>query len=243
MHLTTDAIICSARHHSEHGVIARLLTPDDGLLAGYVRGGRSTRMRPILIPGNSVSATLRSRSEDQLASLSVELTHSRGPLLSEPLAAAAIDWASTLTSASLPEGQAFPQIYSALSGLLAAIELSPAARGWAAALARYELLLLQSLGFGLALDCCTVTGSTQDLAFVSPKSAAAVSRAAASGYEARLLPLPAFLLDGSMATLEQALDGLRMSGHFIETRLFDTRRDTLLAVRERLIDRLQRAIT
>jgi DNA repair protein RecO (recombination protein O) len=243
MHITTDAIVCSVRHHGEHGVIARLFTPDDGLLAGYVRGGRSTRMRPILMPGNAVSATFRSRSEDQLASLTVELVHSRGPLLSEPLAAAAMDWATTLTAAALPEGQGFPALYSALSGVLAAIELSPAARGWAAALARYEVLMLQSLGFGLALDHCTVTGSTDDLAFVSRKSAAAVSRSAAIGYEARLLPLPAFLRDGSMATLEDAMAGLHLSGHFIETRLFETRRSDLLAVRERLIDRLQRAIT
>ena len=60
--LSTEGIVCSVRHHGEHGAIARLLTPDDGLVAGYVRGGRSRRMRPILIPANLVQAEFRART-------------------------------------------------------------------------------------------------------------------------------------------------------------------------------------
>ncbi|MFM6853821.1 MAG: DNA repair protein RecO C-terminal domain-containing protein, partial [Sphingopyxis sp.] len=99
--------------------------------------------------------------------------------------------------------------------------------------------------FGLSLDCCIVTGTSDDLAYVSPKSAAAVSRQAAQGYEARLLPMPIFLRDGGMPSLADALAGLALSGHFIEQRLFERRsgrRDNLVAVRERMLARLQRAI-
>lgn len=120
-------------------------------MAGYIRGGRSRRMRPVLIAGNVVKADFRARTEEQLASLSVELAHSRAPLMAEPLAAAAIDWVTTLTSVALPEGHAYPPLYTGLSGLLDAIEFSPVASGWAGALVRYETLVLAQLGYGKAL--------------------------------------------------------------------------------------------
>ena len=118
MRVETRAIVCSVRAHGEHGAIARLLTPDHGIQAGYVRGGRSRRLRPVLIPGNIVQAEFRARSEEQLAQLGVELSASRAPLHAEPLAAAAIDWSCALTSAVLLAGQPCPPLYEALDGLL-----------------------------------------------------------------------------------------------------------------------------
>ncbi len=146
MRLESLAIICAVRPHGEHGAIVRALTPGDGIQAGYVRGGRSRRLRPVLVPGNLVQAEYRARTDEQLPHLSAELVASRGALLGEPLAAAAIDWATALTAATLPEGLAYPKLYEALDGLLAAIEAAPSARIWAAALVRYELLLLAELG-------------------------------------------------------------------------------------------------
>ena len=88
--LITSGIVCALRAHGEHGAVARLLTPDHGLVAGYVRGGRSRALRPVLLPGNTVQAELRARTEAQLAYLTAELVHSRAFLLGEPLAAAAL---------------------------------------------------------------------------------------------------------------------------------------------------------
>lgn len=149
MHLVTQAIICAVRPHGEHGAIVRALTPGEGIQAGYVRGGRSRRLRPVLMPGNLVQAEYRARTEEQLAQLAVELAHSRALMLAEALPAAAIEWSCALTAAALPEGQAYPRLYQALDGLLSAIEAAPSAKGWAAALVRYELLALSELGFGL----------------------------------------------------------------------------------------------
>jgi DNA repair protein RecO (recombination protein O) len=149
MHLVTQAIIVAVRTHGEHGAVVRALTPADGVQPGYVRGGRSRRLRPVLLPGNLVQAEYRARSEEQLAQLSVELVHSRAPMLAEALPAAAIDWATALAAVALPEGQAYPRVYDALDGLLSAIEAAPSAKGWSAALVRYELLVLAELGFGL----------------------------------------------------------------------------------------------
>ncbi len=240
--LLTSAIVCAVRPHGEHGAIARLLTPDNGLVGGYVRGGRSRAIRPILMAGNIVQAAFRARTEEQLASLTVELAHSRAPLLAEPLPAAAIDWSCALTSAALPEGTPYPALYQALDGLLSAVEAAPAARGWAVALVRYELLLLAELGFGLDLSRCAASGRTDDLAFVSPRSAAAVSRDGALGYEPLLLPLPSFVVTGGEADWPAIVDGLRLTGFFLERSVLTDRRADVLAARERLVERLKRAV-
>ncbi|MEA3000220.1 MAG: repair protein RecO [Sphingomonadales bacterium] len=241
MRIETRAIICAVRPHGEHGAIVKALTPADGLQPGYVRGGRSRRLRPVLVPGNVVRAEYRARTAEQLAQLAVELIDSRAPLLSEPLAAAAIDWATALTATALPEGQSCPRLFEALDGLLAALEAAPAARGWGAALVRYELLLLAELGFGLDLAECAATGATGDLAFVSPKSGRAVSRAGAGDYRDRLFRLPPFLIEGGAAGWGDIFDGLRITGHFLARDLLIERQAEVLPARERLVDRLKRA--
>jgi DNA repair protein RecO (recombination protein O) len=240
MHIAAQAIVCAVLPHGEHGAIARLMTPEDGLQPGYVRGGRSRRLRPVLLPGNLVQAEFRARTEEQLAGLTVELVHSRGQLLGEALAAAAIDWTTALTATALPEGQGYPRLYEALDGVLSAIEHAPSARGWTAALVRYELLLLAELGFGLDLSRCVATGTADDLAYVSPKSAGAVSRAAGEGYADRLLRLPGFLADGGEAGWPDLFDGLKLTGFFLDRDVLTERRQTVLAARERLVTRLKR---
>jgi DNA repair protein RecO (recombination protein O) len=239
--LTATAIICAVRAHGEHGAIVRALTQEAGLLPGYVQGGRSSRMRPVLIPGNVVRASFRARTAEQLASLSVELVQSRGPLLGEPLPAAAIDWACAFTAATLPEGHPYPALYSALEAVLDAVEAAPAARGWAVALVSYELLVLAELGFGLDLSECAVTGAKQGLAYVSPRTGRAVSVEGAGAHAQRLLPLPAFLVEGGEAGWPDILTGFTLTGHFIAHNLVDRRHADILAARERLIERLKRA--
>ncbi|HTI30598.1 MAG TPA: recombination protein O N-terminal domain-containing protein [Sphingomonas sp.] len=148
MHIRADAIVCAVRTHGENGTIVRLLTREDGLLAGYVRGGRSRRLRPVLMPGNKVVAELRARVDTQLPGLTVELIESRAPLLAEPLPAAAIEWITVLSATALPEGQPYPSVYDALEAMIATIAFSPAARAWAGVLARFERGLLTALGYG-----------------------------------------------------------------------------------------------
>lgn len=242
MHLLADAIVLATRTHGEHGVVARALTRADGVQPGYVRGGRSRQLRPVLQPGNIVRAEWRARTTDQLAALTVELVRSRASLHAEPLAAAAIEWVTALPAVALPEGQPYPHLYNGLCAMLDAIEAASAARGWAGALVRYELLVLAELGFGLDLSACVVTGAAEDLAYVSPRSGGAVARAAATGYERQLLPLPAFLRDGGPADGAAILDGLRLSGHFLARDVMIDRRAEPLAARERLVDRLKRAV-
>ena len=241
MHLTTSAIVVALRPHGEHGAVVRMMTPEQGLVAAYVRGARGRRLRPILIPGNQVEAVLSARTDEQLAQCQVELVHSRAPLLTEPLPAAAIDWACALTATVLPEGQPYPRLHAALDGLLAAVEAAPAASGWGAGLVRYELLLLAELGFGLDLDSCAASGSTQELVAVSPRSGRAVSAREAKPYEGSMLPLPAFVREGGPGDWPSILDGLKLTGHFLMRDLVTDRSAPVAEARARLVDRLRRA--
>lgn len=241
MNIETPAIVCALRTHSEHGAVVRLMTPDDGLQAAYVRGARGRRMRPVLVPGNQVQARLRSRTEDQLAHAEIELSHSRAPLLSEPLPAAAIDWVTVLTAVGLPEGQPYPRVYRALDALLALIEAAPSALGWASQLVRYELLVLAELGFGLDLESCAVSGSNDDLVAVSPRSGRAVSAAEAEPYAGKLLVLPRFVREGGSASWNEIRDGLDLSGHFLMRDVLTGRSAGLAEARSRLTERLLRA--
>src|SRR5688572_2841603 len=241
MRIETPAIVCALLNHGEHGAVVRLMTPEHGLQAAYVRGARGRRMRPVLIPGNLVQARLSSRTDTQLAHAELELAHSRAPLLGEPLPAAAIEWATALTATALPEAQPYPRLYSALDALLAAIEAAPSASGWGAALVRYELLLLAELGFGLDLDSCAVSGSTDNLVAVSPRSGRAVSAAAAEPYSGKLLPLPRFVREGGQASWSDIAHGLDLTGHFLMRDLLTQKSAVLGEARSRLVERLRRA--
>ena len=241
MRIETRAIVCALRSHGEHGGVVRLMTPEHGLQAAYVRGARGRGMRPVLIAGNVVEARLASRTDTQLPQAVIELLHSRGPLLSEPLPAAAIEWATVLTATALPESQPYPPLYAALEALLDAVEAAPSASGWGSALVRYELLLLAEMGFGLDLESCAVTGVSDDLVAVSPKSGRAVSAVQAEPYSGKLLPLPAFVRDGGQAPWKDILEGLDLTGHFLARDVLTDRARPVWEARSRLVERLRRA--
>ena len=148
MHVRAPAIVCATRAHAEVGVIVRLLTVDHGLIGAYVAGGRGRHLRPVVIPGNLVETELHSRAEGRMPSARLELVASRGPWLSEPLAASAIAWVTALTASTLPERHAYPALHAALEAALDAICQAPSARGWVPGLLSYEALLLRELGYG-----------------------------------------------------------------------------------------------
>jgi DNA repair protein RecO (recombination protein O) len=163
MLIETRAIVCSSRLHGEHGAVVRLMSPDQGMMVGFVRGARSRTMRPLLIASNEVAAAFTLRHPDQMASLQLELIQSRGPIMGEPLSAAALDWVTALPTATLPENHPYPSIFAALDGVIRAIEAAPSARRWAVALVQYEQLILAELGFGRAADGASVNADWTDL--------------------------------------------------------------------------------
>ena len=164
MDLSTPGIVCAVLRHGEHGAVVRLLTPDHGLLAGYVRGGGSRRLRPVLQAGNGVLARLVARVDTQLAAATVELVRPRSTIAATRLGSAGLEWLTALTATALTEREPHPRLYDALDGLLEAMMLGAAPGQWLAGLVRYELLLLGQLGFGLDLSApARRPGATADL--------------------------------------------------------------------------------
>jgi DNA repair protein RecO (recombination protein O) len=235
VHLSATALVLTALPHGEHGAVVRFLTPADGVQAGYVRGGRSRKFRPVLQPGNVVAVELRSRVDEQLAAATVELVASRAALAFDRVHAAATEWLTTLTAAALGEGQPFQRLHAALDALCAGMAAGASGVQSLAGVARYELLLLAELGFGLDLDSCAATGSRDYLAYVSPRSSQAVSAAAGEPYRTRLLPLPALLRDpGAPADWTGVRDALTTTGWFLERDVLTGRQASLLPARARL---------
>jgi DNA repair protein RecO (recombination protein O) len=189
------------RPHGETSAIIEVFTAEHGRHSGVVRGGASRRMAATLQPGSQVQVVWRARLDDQIGSFTVEPVQSRAAALSDRLALAGLNAVCAMLHVALPEREAHPAIYRHSTRLLDALQ----AGTWPADYLRWEAALLEELGFALDLSRCAVTGSREDLAYVSPKSGRAVSRAAAGDWAARLLPLPPVMLG----------QGFAITGHFL----------------------------
>ena len=238
MEFTDDGIVLSARAHGETSAVAEILTPHHGRWAGLVYGGQGRAKTPLLQPGNGVRATWKGRLDDSLGFFTLELTQARAAsLMQDRLSLAALTAACAVAGATLPERQAHARIYHTLRILFDHLDDIDI---WPALMARWELGLLAELGFGLTLDKCAATGARENLIYVSPKSACAVSADAGEPYKDRMLPLPAFLRDPAAdATISDAVAGLGTTGHFIETRILHIANQELPDARRRLLDLLQ----
>lgn len=217
-------LVLSRRRHGESASVVAVLTAGHGRHAGLLRGLRSTRAIDL---GARVDAVWRARLAEHLGHWRLEAM-GPGPavLLDDPTALAALVAACALLDAALPEREPFPELFLATEGLFDAI--ATGLPGWAGALVRWELGLLRTLGYGLDLERCAVTGAEAGLSHVSPRSGRAVCAAAAAPYADRLLPLPDFLRvpADSPSPMRQApppdqvLAGLALTGHFLESRVF-----------------------
>lgn len=220
MILQDEALVLTLLPHGEHGAVVRFLTFDNGLRAAYVPGARGRTKRALLHPGNRVALTLKARGEAALPTASLELVQSRALLAFGLETAAGLAWLAELTATALTEAVPHARLANALDALLGG--MAAQSPDWGATLARYERILLEDTGFGLDLATCAMGGPADDLAFVSPKTGRAVSRGQATGqaWEAQLLPLPAFLMDGGVAGAADVAAGLRLTGHFVARHWF-----------------------
>lgn len=236
MSFDDQGIILEARAHGETAAVAHIFTAQHGACAGLVYGGQGRRMRPVLQPGNEVKLDWKGRG-DSLGHFTLELTRARaGEAMGERLSLAALAAAAALARAVLPEREAHERSYVALGVLLDHVGEPEI---WPALMARWELGLLSELGFGLTLDRCAATGARDNLIYVSPRSACAVSRAAGDPYKDKMLPLPAFLKDGKEASPADAVDALTTTGYFIETRILHLSNRELPEARKRILEMLK----
>ena len=178
MEFTDEAVVLAARAHGDTGAVVDLLTREHGRRMAYVAGGASRRMKPFLQPGARVEVELRARTADQLGSARLEPV-GEGPsaLFDDALALLGLSSAAAVAQAALPEREAHPGAFLAFEALTSALALRDL---WPAVYVRFESGLLEELGFGLDLASCAVTGTVDDLAWVSPRTGRAVSAAISS---------------------------------------------------------------
>lgn len=233
MEWTGEALLIGVRRHGESSVIAEAMVAGRGRYAGLIRGGRSPKLSATLQPGNTVQLTWRARLEDHLGMFTVELLQARAAGLIADRKRLYLSQLVCEHLHLLPERDPHDRL---LGMALDLIDRDPDA----AALARFELALLDDLGFGLDLDICAATGTTEDLTHVSPKSGRAVSRDAAEPYKDRLLPLPSFLNARGNASPDDLRAAFRLTGHFLHAHLWSARNIDPPATREPLIEMLVR---
>jgi len=238
MEWTAPGIVLDARPLGEGGAVVTLLTEEHGRHAGLVKGGASRSRAATWLPGNLVEARWVARLSEQLGAMSGELVHPTAALaMEDPLGLALLASACAVAAEALPEREPQPAVFRALVPILA--HLQRGAEEVVPDYLRWEMTLLAALGYGLDLSRCAVTGATEGLAFVSPRSGRAVRADAAGAYADRMLPLPPMMRDpGARGGAADWVAALRVTGHFLERDAFGTHHRPVPAARQALLDRL-----
>jgi DNA repair protein RecO (recombination protein O) len=244
MQWADEGVILSVKPHGETAAVAEIFTRAHGRHLGLVHGGRSRKLRPVLQTGNHVDAVWKARLSEHLGHVVVELRKGyAAQAMEDPLALAGLSSLCALARL-LPERDPHPNLFEVTLFVLGFLDEPHV---WPALMVRWEMALLDELGFGLDLATCAATGAKEDLIYVSPKSGRAVSAAAGAPYKERLLVLPSFLAKGGgqggrngPATDADVVAGLALTGHFLLTRVLAPREQTLPEARLRLRDLIER---
>jgi DNA repair protein RecO (recombination protein O) len=244
MQWSDEGIVLAARRHGERALVVDLLTREHGRHAGLLRGGQSPRARAHWQIGNRMLVHWSARLADHLGSLTGERIDGHAALLlDDRVRLAALASAASLATATLPEREPHPRAYAGLVAFVAALGADDR---WAIAYIEWEMALLEELGFGLDLSCCASTGVATNLAFVSPRSGQAVSEEAGTPYRSRMLRLPPFLRpggEGVRPASADVIDGLTLTGFFLERRVLAPHGRKLPAARGRYVDALTQVLT
>ena len=210
-------ILLSSHRHGESAMIIEVFTPERGRHAGVVRGGASRRVAPILQPGAQLDLAWRARLEDHLGSFTVELQRSRAAIaMQDRTMLAGLNAVLALLAFALPEREPHLPLYTQTQNLLDLLDQPDL---WPLAYLRWETALLEDMGYGLDLTGCAVTGTSEALVYVSPKSGRAVSAKGAGDWADRLLPLPPALIGAGSGTDSEIVEALAVTGYFLEQKL------------------------
>lgn len=237
-----EGIIIGVKRHGETSVIAELMTRERGRHLGLVRSGRSRAMQPVLQPGNRVEVVWRARLDEHLGEFRLEPVRLRAAKLMETATAVYGVQAMGALLRLLPERDPHPHLFEALDIILDALD-NPADAG--ELFVRFELAVLNDLGFGLDLSECAATGMREELVYVSPKSGRAVSREAGAPYADRMLALPAFLGEGAVAAADRdsLAAAFRLTAFFLHRHVYEPRGLTEQAAREGFVQAALKALS
>ena len=233
-------ILLATKPFGETSLIIDVFTRDHGKSSGVVRGGQSKKLKPSLQIGAQLDLTWKARLEEHLGSFQVELIRSRtANVINNRLLLAGMLSSASLINKFFPAGQVYKEFYQSSENLFDLLQFPDI---WTLGYFKWELEFMETLGFGLDLKKCAVTGSTEDLKFISPKSGRAVSEAAAGEWSSKLLPFP-FVDSGQVNSFNEILDGLKVTQFFLEKKVLASfGMSTLPKARSRFITSLEKRI-
>ena len=220
MEWTDEGIVLGTRRHGEANAIVEVMTREHGRHLGLVRGGGGSKLRPVLQPGNTVRTVWRARLDEHLGHYVVEPLRLHA---ASQLGASHVVYGVTHLAALcrlLPERDPHPEVHDHLAEVLDHLDDKLSA---ATLVVRFEMQMLNELGFGLDLSVCAATGDDNDLTYVSPKSGRAVSRGAGEPWQDRLLRLPAFVSEAAKPSLEDIADGFKLTSFFLTRHVLEPR--------------------
>ncbi len=234
-----EGVLLVRRRHGENAAIIEVFTEGHGRHAGIVRGGAGRKLAPVLQPGTQVDVAWRARLEDHLGAFTVEPVASRAAnLMGDRKTLAGLNALTAILSFALPEREVHAALYHRTLAVLDMMGESPF---WPLAYVRWELFLLDELGFGLDLGRCAVTDRSDNLVFVSPKTGRAVSRVGAGEWSAKMLPLSPALIGEGEGAPDDIRDALMVTGHFLQNRVAAALGNRPIPeARARLVDLLSR---
>ncbi|MGE4064852.1 MAG: DNA repair protein RecO [Rhodospirillaceae bacterium] len=232
-----NGIVLAVRRLGEHDAIVSLLTETQGRHVGVVKGGSGKRARALLQAGNVVKAAWRGRLESHIGTYALEPLHNfASAAMSSPGALAGLSALCAMIETTLPEREPHGAVYRHSLRLLEHL----GAAGWEAEYVLWEMALLRDMGYGLDLRTCAATGTTEDLAYVSPRTGRAVSRAAGAPYVDKLFTLPPFLRSEDAGYgVTDIVHGLALTGHFFEAHVFGPHKQKMPASRTRFAERFK----
>lgn len=238
MQWSDEGVVLGVRPHGEAGAVLELFTRQHGRHLGLVHGGRSRKRRPLLQVGNHLDAVWTARLSDHLGHFTVDMRRSYAALVMDDASALAALTSMASLARLLPERDPHPSLFEVTLFVLGFLDDRAI---WPALVVRWELALLEELGFGLDLASCAATGQTSNLIYVSPRSGRAVSAQAGEPYKERLLVLPEFLRGGPPGTvgIADVTAGFALTGHFLEARVLRPRDMDMPQTRSRLLSYLQ----
>lgn len=237
-----EGIILGTKKHGESSVILEVMTRHHGRHLGLVRGGRSRRQQPLLQPGNHVSIHWWARLDEHMGAFQVEpLGFAAARLIESPIALYGIQLAACHLRL-LPERDAHPGLYETLTLIINHFE---DAFVFGELLLRFEMMMLEELGFGLDLRECAATGAVDDLIYVSPKSGRAVSRKGGAAWADKLLSLPEFVINSKTrpSCLHDIQDAYKLTGYFLMRHVWEPRAQMPPESRNSFLNALSRVLS
>lgn len=223
LEIKDKGIILSANKYSENSLIIKVLSKDHGIFSGFIKGAISNKKNLATYQiANLVDFTWKSKSVENLGFFQMDLARSYlGKIIFSNLKLNCVKAIFRLIQDNILEREPHHILFEDLLYFLNQISEEKDEK-FLSNYIKLELNLLKTLGYGIDLSECALTGVKDDLYFISPKSGRAASKKAGMQYQEKLLRLPGFLTNKkAVLTKEEVFLGLELSNFFLQKYLLE----------------------